>query len=100
MRGGGPDAERGGTWGHKQIVSPAYIRMATAASAHGPDYGFLWWLNTTHRQYPGSPTTTFEARGSGGNVIHVDTVHDLVVVWRWSAQSAEGFKKVLEAITS
>jgi CubicO group peptidase (beta-lactamase class C family) len=92
--------DRGGKWGDRQIVSPAYVKMATAASAHGPDYGFLWWLNTQGKQYPGSPTTTFEARGQGGNVIHVDAVHDLVVVWRWSAQSAQGFKKVLDAIAS
>jgi CubicO group peptidase (beta-lactamase class C family) len=92
--------ERNGKWGTKQIVSPEYIKMATTASAHGPDYGFLWWLNTTGKQYPGSPITTYEARGQGGNVIHIDAVHDLVVVWRWSAQSAEGFKKVLDAITS
>jgi CubicO group peptidase (beta-lactamase class C family) len=92
--------ERGGKWGDRQIVSPAYIKMATTASAHGPDYGFLWWLNTTGRQYPGSPTTTYEARGSGGNLIHVDTAHDLLVVWRWSAQSAEGFKRVLDAVTN
>jgi CubicO group peptidase (beta-lactamase class C family) len=92
--------DRGGKWGDRQIVSPAYVKMATTASAHGPDYGFLWWLNTLGKQYPGSPTTTFEARGQGGNVIHIDAVHDLLVVWRWSAQSAQGFKKVLDAITS
>jgi CubicO group peptidase (beta-lactamase class C family) len=92
--------DRGGKWGDRQIVSPAYVKMATTASAHGPDYGFLWWLNTQGKQYPGSPTTTFEARGQGGNVIHIDAVHDLVVVWRWSAQSAQGFKKVLDAMTS
>ena len=92
--------QRNGKWGSKQIVSPEYIKMATTASAHGPDYGFLWWLNTTGKQYPGSPITTYEARGQGGNVIHIDAPHDLVVVWRWSAQSAEGFKRVLDAITS
>lgn len=25
--------------------------------------------------------------------------HELVVVWRWSAQSNEGFRKVVEAVT-
>ena len=74
--------------------------MATTASAHGPDYGFLWWLNTTGQQWPGSSTRSFEARGQGGNVIHVEPARDLVVVWRWSAQSSQGFKKVVEAITS
>jgi CubicO group peptidase (beta-lactamase class C family) len=89
---------RGGRWGDRQIVPSTYVQMATTPSAHGPDYGFLWWLNTAGKQYPGSPTTTFEARGQGGNVIHIDAAHDLLVVWRWSAQSAEGFKRVLDSI--
>ncbi len=37
---------RNGKWGDKQIVPPAYVKMATTPSPHGPDYGFLWWLNT------------------------------------------------------
>ena len=90
---------RGGAWGDRHIVSPAYAKMATTASAHGPDYGFLWWLNTKGDQWSGSPPTSFEARGSGGNIVHIDPAHDLVVVWRWSAQSAQGFKKVVDAIT-
>jgi CubicO group peptidase (beta-lactamase class C family) len=89
---------RNGKWGDKQIVSQAYAKMATTPSAHGPDYGFLWWLNTTGK-WQGLPTTAFEAQGQGGNVIHVDPVHDLVVVWRWSSQSQQGFRKVVEAIT-
>lgn len=89
---------RNGKWGDRQIVSPAYVKMATTASAHGPDYGFLWWLNTRGQQWPGSPTTSYEAQGQGGNIIHVDPSKDLVVVWRWSAQSRDGFRKIVEAI--
>jgi CubicO group peptidase (beta-lactamase class C family) len=91
--------QRGGKWGDRQIVSPSYVKMATTASAHGPDYGFLWWLNTTGKQWEGSATDTFEARGQWGNVIHIDPARDLVVVWRWSAQSSQGFQKVVNAIT-
>lgn len=90
---------RGGKWGDRQIIAPAYVKMATTPSAHGPDYGFLWWLNTTGR-WAGSPTTAFEAQGQGGNVIHVDPTNDLVVVWRWSAQSQEGFKRIVDSITT
>ena len=91
---------RGGKWGDRQIVSPAFVKMATTPSAHGPDYGFLWWLNTTGKEWPGSPAAAFEARGNGGNIIFVDPTHDLVVVWRWSNQSAQGFKRIVEAITN
>jgi CubicO group peptidase (beta-lactamase class C family) len=91
---------RGGKWGDRQIVSPAYVKAATTASVHGPDYGFLWWLNTTGKAWAGSPTTSFEARGSGGNIIYVNPVHDVVIVWRWSTQSAQGFRNVIDAITN
>ena len=37
---------RGGKRGNRQIISPSYVKMATTASDHGPDYGFRWWLNT------------------------------------------------------
>jgi len=90
--------ERGGRWGDRQIVSPDYVKLATTASKHGPDYGLLWWLNTTGK-WTGLPTTAFEAQGQGGNIIMVDPTHDLVVVWRWSAQSQEGFRKVVDSIT-
>jgi CubicO group peptidase (beta-lactamase class C family) len=91
---------RNGKWGDRQIVSPAYVKMATAPSRHGPDYGFLWWLNTKQELWPGSPADAYRAVGQGGNIIFISPSHDLVVVWRWSAQSAEGFKRVVAAITS
>ncbi len=91
---------RGGAWGDRQIVSPSYVKAATTPSAHGPDYGFLWWLNTKQGQWAGSPTSIYRAVGNGGNIIFIDPSHDLVVVWRWSAQSSEGFKRVVDAITS
>jgi CubicO group peptidase (beta-lactamase class C family) len=91
---------RQGKWGDTQVVPPAYVKMATTPSAHGPDYGFLWWLNTKQAQWPGSPADAFSARGSGGNIIFISPSHDLVVVWRWSTQSNEGFRRVVAAITS
>jgi len=91
---------RRGKWANRQIVPESYVQMATAASAHGPDYGFLWWLNTTGKEWPGSPKNIFEARGSGGNIIYVDPTNDLVIVWRWSANSAEGFRRVVASIVS
>src|SRR5215471_7479922 len=89
---------RNGKWGDKQIVSPAYVKMATTPSAHGPNYGFLWWLNTDGKRRPGMSTAAFEAQGQGGNTIHVNPALDLVVVWRWSANATEGFKKIADAV--
>jgi CubicO group peptidase (beta-lactamase class C family) len=91
---------RRGKWGNRQIVPEPYVKLATTPSAHGPDYGFLWWLNSTGKEWTGSPTNMFEARGAGGNIIMVDPTHDLVVVWRWSRDSAQGFQRVVDAITN
>jgi hypothetical protein len=57
-------------------------------------------LNTTGKEWPGSPKNSYEARGSGGNIIYVDPTNDLVVVWRWSAQSSQGFRKVVDSIVN
>jgi len=90
---------RGGKWGDKQILPPAYVKAATTRSEHGPDYGYLWWLNTQGRNYPGLPATAYGARGAGSNTIVISPDHDLVVVWRWHAgNEAEFAKRVIAAI--
>jgi len=90
---------RGGKWGDKQIVPPAYAKAAVAPSQHGPDYGYLWWLNTQGKNYPGLPSTAYGARGAGSNTITILPEQDLVVVWRWHAgNEAEFVKRVVAAI--
>ncbi len=91
---------RNGNWAGKQVVPASYVKQAITPSAHGPDYGFLWWLNTKQAQWPGSPANAFSARGQGGNIIFISPSHDLVVVWRWSAQANEGFRRIVASITS
>ena len=90
---------RGGKWGDRQLLPPAYVKAATSPSAHGPDYGYLWWLNTQGKNYPGLSSTVFGARGAGSNTITISPDHDLVVVWRWhSGNEAEFVKRVISAI--
>jgi len=90
---------RGGKWGDKQVVPPAYAKAAITPSQHGPDYGYLWWLNTQGKNYPGLPTTAYGARGAGSNTITILPEQDLVVVWRWHAgNEAEFVKRVVAAI--
>jgi CubicO group peptidase (beta-lactamase class C family) len=90
---------RGGKWGDKQVVPAAYVKAATTPSAHGPDYGYLWWLNTQGKNYPGLPPTAFGAKGAGSNTIVILPEQDLVVVWRWHAgNEAEFAKRVVAAI--
>ena len=74
---------RKGNWDGKQVVSEKWIKEATTPSAHGPDYGFLWWLNTKQKQWPSGPASSFAAVGNGGNIIWIDPEHEVVLVWHW-----------------
>ncbi len=73
-----------GSWDGKQLVSAKWIQDATTPSEHGPDYGYLWWLNTRQKQWPSGPASSFAAIGAGGNIIWIDPDHDIVLVWHWA----------------
>ena len=82
---------RGGAWNGRQILPPGYVKAALTPSAHGPDYGYLWWLNTKGKNLPGLPTSAYAALGAGSNTILVSPEHDLVIVWRWHAGNVADF---------
>ncbi|HWJ93469.1 MAG TPA: serine hydrolase [Telluria sp.] len=90
---------RGGAWNGKQVLRPEYVKAALTPSEHGPDYGYLWWLNTKGKNLPGLPANAYAALGAGSNDIVVSPDHDLVIVWRWHAGNpAEFAKRVIAAI--
>jgi CubicO group peptidase (beta-lactamase class C family) len=72
-----------GNWEGKQLISEKWLTAATTPSAHGPDYGYLWWLNTKQKQWPSGPASSFAAIGNGGNIVWIDPEHDIVLVWHW-----------------
>ncbi len=94
---------RGGKWGNKQIIPPAYVKETLTAdnTAKGnPDYGYLWWLNTRGGAKT-LPRNSFQAQGAGSNTIFVSPDHDLVIVWRWHGRDKEQFfRQVIDAITA
>jgi len=77
-----------GKWGNRQLVSEQWLKDAVTPSEHGPDYGYLWWLNTTQKQWPSGPASSFAALGHGSNTIWIDPDHDIVFVWHWHQGSA------------
>lgn len=90
---------RRGVWAGRAILPAAYVTAALTPSAHGPDYGYLWWLNTQGRNYPGLPATAYGARGAGGNTITIVPDRDLLVVLRWQqGNEAEVVQRVIAAI--
>ena len=77
-----------GKWGDRQLVSAKWLKDAVVPSAHGPDYGYLWWLNTQKKQWPSAPASSFAAIGNGSNTIWIDPEHDIVFVWHWHRGAA------------
>jgi CubicO group peptidase (beta-lactamase class C family) len=90
-----------GNWAGKQLVSAAWLKAATTPSAHGPDYGYLWWLNTKQKQWPSGPASSFAAVGNGGNIVWIDPDHDIVLVWHWhDNRGVDGMiQRVVAAVT-
>ena len=52
-----------GRWDGRQLVDPGYVAQSVSASALNPNYGFLWWLNTTGR-IEKAPRSMFNASGA------------------------------------
>lgn len=77
-----------GRWGDRQLMSAKWLKDAVTPSEHGPDYGYLWWLNTKRQQWPSGPASSFAAIGNGGNTIWIDPDHDIVFVWHWYRNQA------------
>ncbi|WP_229310939.1 serine hydrolase domain-containing protein [Larkinella soli] len=90
---------RNGRWADRQIVSSGWLKEAVTRGPAGPDYGYLWWLNTERKAWPSAPAGSFAAIGAGSNLIWIDPEHDLVIVWRWHEGSPdELIRRVLAAL--
>ncbi len=73
---------RKGKWKSKQLISEQWITAAHHPSQANPDYGFLWWMNTS-KKWKDVSAEIYYASGAGGNYIVIDNEHDLVIVARW-----------------
>ncbi len=89
-----------GKWADHQLVSEQWFHDAVTPSEHGPDYGYLWWLNTKQRQWPSAPASSFAALGNGSNTIWIDPDHDIVFVWHWHQGSMDPMiQRILASVT-
>ena len=91
-----------GKWRDKQLVSAEWLKEATTPSEHGPDYGYLWWLNTKQKEWPSGPASSFAAIGNGSNTIWIDPDHDIVFVWHWyEGRSMDGMvQRIVASVTA
>lgn len=79
---------RKGKWKDKQLLSEAWIKMATTPTPVEPGYGFMnYFLNADKKRLPSAPASAFVHLGNGSNIVYVDPENDLVVVARWIDQS-------------
>lgn len=74
---------RGGAWNGRQLLSSRYLAELARPSAANPQYGFMWWLNTSRGLFPSVPADGMFALGGGQHVVWVASSLDLVAVLRW-----------------
>ncbi len=73
----------GGRVGGTQVLSREWLEQMITPCALAPFYGFLVWLNTAKRVFPGLAESSWFAIGAGSSITWVDPQHDAVVVVRW-----------------
>ena len=73
---------RRGNWAGRQLLSADWIGKATQPCAINPHYGFMWWLNSDGKAWPGVSRESFMALGAGSSLIWVDPTTDIVAVAR------------------
>jgi CubicO group peptidase (beta-lactamase class C family) len=83
--------------------SPTNIGTVAQGCRHaqraGPDYGYLWWLNTKRKEWPSGPASSFAAIGNGGNTIWIDPDDDIVLVWHWGSEMDGMVERIVGAVT-
>jgi CubicO group peptidase (beta-lactamase class C family) len=83
---------RRGLWGDRRVIAEDWVARSTTPSRLNPQYGFMWILNTGRRLYKSAPEEGYAASGSGGNLVWIDPVNDLVAVLCWTDPAAtDGF---------
>lgn len=72
---------RHGKWQGEQVVPAAWVKEATGPSQDlNPEYGYLWWNNTTGKKWPGVPKDAYAALGRAQNNMLLVPSLDLIVI--------------------
>ncbi len=80
----------------QQVLPPDWVRRMATPSAAAPFYGWLVWLNTDGRGFPGASDKAFFMQGAGGHLVWIDPELDAVVVTRWlDPQHQAGFTTLM-----
>ncbi len=79
---------RDGVWNGNALFPEGWVAALRSPSEVNPGYGYLWWLNTGQKEWPGAPERTYAAVGAGSNIILIDPDHDVILIARWIDQNA------------
>jgi CubicO group peptidase (beta-lactamase class C family) len=72
---------REGKWRDRSVVPAEWVSMATHPSQKlNPEYGFLWWNNSTSKKWPGVPTDAYAALGAFENDMLIIPSLDMIVI--------------------
>jgi CubicO group peptidase (beta-lactamase class C family) len=72
-----------GQWNGEPVVSASWARQMQQPTALAPFYGWLMWLNTDGRPFPGASRRSSFMVGAGGHLVWIEPEFDAVVVVRW-----------------
>lgn len=90
---------RGGKWQDEQVVPAAWVKEAVGPSqTMNPEYGYLWWNNTTGKKFPGTPKDSYAALGRFQNNMLIVPSLDLIVIRQIGEDSQPNRKFDMNAI--
>lgn len=81
---------RDGVWNGSRLLPEGWTAALRSPSKVNSGYGYLWWLNTGRREWPGAPESAYAAVGAGSHIILIEPGHDIVLIARWIDQDAVG----------
>jgi CubicO group peptidase (beta-lactamase class C family) len=90
----------GGVANGRRVLSAQWIARMQTPCALAPYYGYLVWLNTGRRVFPGVPETSYFGVGAGSSFMWIEPERRIALIVRWlDSQFADAFfGKMLEAI--
>ena len=89
----------GGRWNGRQLIASDFINEAISPSPHNPDYGFLWWLNTSGR-VQNAPQSMYFAAGARGQFCFVVPDRKLVIATMGFGKEQLSASKAWDALSS
>jgi CubicO group peptidase (beta-lactamase class C family) len=89
-----------GTIGGHRILSHEWITRMRTPCALAPFYGYLVWLNTDRKIFPGAPASSYFGVGAGGSFTWIEPGRRMAVIVRWlnPAYADEFFELVLKTV--